>query len=262
MKQVNADDAIEFGVIFTPTSVGRNQAQALSLNGEITIALQGVGRVKSGTLTLEITGSRAPLEQFQLGIAARPPISKAITGKVIISSPDPITRMGAPTAFTLAPDQALTLGVIPVGTVAGTIQIELADIMVVGDPSMDDITPTEPPEAMIEVPETVPNVHDLRFDGATQSLVVTGYSTIRAVDSVSIFVKPKPGRQVSPNVTTIDVRRVFDEYFQSWGLRVGGQFQLSVPLRIDGDRDSIDSISVSLANRLGPSTEKSLTLPR
>jgi hypothetical protein len=167
------------------------------------------------------------------------------------------TNMGRRLMFTIpAGAQVVPLADVQQDTVAGTIRVEVVSLLD-GD---RDVLPASHPLAEVIVPRLAPVISDVSFENESAAgfdIVISGYSTPRDMSSAKLTFAPKQGASIEGMADiTVSVSDVFSRFYQSVASIAGGSAftGLRIPVRIDGDKDAIGSVTVSLANSVGPST--------
>jgi hypothetical protein len=147
-------------------------------------------------------------------------------------------------------------GMFQPGTVAGEITIVLTRLMA----DSTSLLPSPPPSTTVTVPPMPPVIvpDSVRFVNVTPSgfnIELTGYSTTRAVSSLTLTFQASGGSQLDGSQTfSIDVNPTMTQWYKSAESRgVGSTFQMRVPFTLQGDISAIDSVMVTLANSLGVS---------
>ena len=263
------EGSVEFTIEFLPRTI-QSFSQTLRVNLDA-FTLASAGRFPSGSLSIVIRGSTDPRQQARASVVSSQKPAVEIAGTLEVrTAPDPVTQMGrlrndfkipaeADTAL-FGADRQPELGIL-IGTAAGSIELVVSNLKIADGAPTVNLNPDSPPARPINVPMLAPVVGNIGFkDGG--NLVLRGYTTTRTIDRVSITANPKPGAKVKQSVTSLpDIRQEFERYFANEGRLAGGQFELIVPISIEGDRSLIESLSVSIANEINPPTTTSVTLP-
>jgi hypothetical protein len=85
-------------------------------------------------------------------------------------------------------------------------------------------------------------------------LVITGFSTSRALRHATFLFTPAQGRSLQTSTVTLDLAPSASNWFQSQpSASFGGQFRLVIPFAVQGDSSAVGSVSVTLTNAEGTS---------
>jgi hypothetical protein len=198
----------------------------------------------TGTLTLTTSGNSVsdPAVQFVTG------------GKVV---PFVIPANGTDANFAGQGPQTF----LQTGTVASTIT--LTPDFQTQDGSLD-LTPSQPPNLQFAVASAAPTLLAVGLSNATATaftLSVTGYSTTRSVNTITVQFTPATGFNLGSSQATLDLRQSSLQWFQSSASTAfGGQFTVSVPFTLSGTvaagqtlLQTIASISATVSNDIGTS---------
>jgi hypothetical protein len=206
----------------------------------------------NGTLTMTFNSdvfSNDPMVQFALG-------SRTVNFTIPANTTKAVFPQGA------------TQVKLQTGTLAGTITITPSFATDAGI----NLTPTNPPSLNLVVPQSAPRLLGVDLSATTSNtitILVRGYSTSRSVTQMDFQFTPTTGENVATTKMTLNVESNFLAWFQGTSAAsYGSLFTATVPFTLTGDvksvtslSDTIQSISVTLTNRLGTSTAQSLTLP-
>jgi hypothetical protein len=139
------------------------------------------------------------------------------------------------------------------GTVAGlitlTAHLEAAGI---------DITPTPAPFSQLRVSSSVPVLNAPQATRTTGgfTVTITGYSTTREISQAIFHFNPASGANLQTTDVTIPVSSLFSAWFQSSGIAAfGSQFLFTQPFTVQGDTQSISSVTITLVNSQGNSQQ-------
>jgi hypothetical protein len=171
---------------------------------------------------------------------------------------DPCLRL---CTFTIpAGTQKVTLPNVETGTVAGTIHIQVTQLMA-GDLS---VLPSNPSSLDIVVPAVKPVITSIKFDNQTANsfdIVLSGYSTPRNITSATVTFTARAGTQLEGDTTfTLNVSSLFTTFYQASKSTAGGSTfdGLRIPVSITGDINVIGSVTVTLTNSVGTSDPATL----
>ena len=100
------------------------------------------------------------------------------------------------------------------------------------------------------------------------TLLVTGYATGRSLTQMDFQLTPTAGENVSTGKISMNVDSTFSAWYQSTASQAfGSLFTASIPFTLAGELknvkeliETIQSVSVTLTNRQGVSTAKSVNL--
>jgi hypothetical protein len=144
------------------------------------------------------------------------------------------------------------------GTVAGlitlTAHLEAAGI---------DVTPTPAPFSQIRINPSAPFLNPPQATRATSgfTVTITGYSTTREVSQAIFHFNPASGANLQTTDVTIPVTSLFSAWFQSSAITAfGSQFLFTQPFTVQGDTQSIGSVTVTLVNSQGNSSSVTATI--
>jgi hypothetical protein len=137
------------------------------------------------------------------------------------------------------------------GTVAGlitlTAHLEAAGV---------DVTPTPIPSSQLRINPSAPFLNTPQAARTTSgfTVTVTGYSTTREVSQAIFHFNPATGANLQTTDVTIPVSSLFSTWFQSSAVTAfGSQFLFTQPFTVQGDTQSISSVTVTLVNSQGNS---------
>ncbi len=136
------------------------------------------------------------------------------------------------------------------GTVAGTISLSLS-----AQSEGSTITPSPPPGRTLTLSRRAPVITRLNIASRSASgfeLAITGFSTPRSLTQASFRFTPVQGANLQSSTVTVSLATSATSWFQSpTATSVGGQFRLLMPFTVQGDVNSIQSVSVTLTNAEG-----------
>jgi hypothetical protein len=151
-------------------------------------------------------------------------------------------------------------GVLKAGTVAGTIELSMANVAVSGVGVTDQGNGFD-----VQVPRLVPIITSVRILNLSASrfdVEITGYSTSREISAATFSFGAASGAnlvtvQLQPEVTT-----TFRTYYQSGtSAPVGGSFVYTQPFTIrQGDVNAVATVSVILTNAQGTSEPQTISI--
>ena len=269
---------LAFTINFEPTNTG-------PLTGSITVdaatfTLSGVGEELEDLPAVSIGGAGGAVgaaQQIVTSLTLAEPFPVDIEGTLILSftsevfSNDPAVQFstgGRTVSFTIPANQAtaeFATGTQEVlfqsGTVAGTITLSPTFRSEVGG---FDVTPDPAPELAFSVGRAAPelrslqvtNINDLGF-----AVQVTGFATSRTMNELSFQFSGSSGSDLTTSSITANVETSFRSWFQgAQSTGFGSQFTATINFNVDGDINSIASVSVTATNEAGVSSPVSINL--
>jgi hypothetical protein len=220
-------------------------AIGLSLNSAYPLAL-------NGTLTLNFSSdvfANDPAVQFASG-------GRTLTFQIPANSRQAVFPNGS------------TQVRLQSGTVAGTITIAPTFATASG---AIDLTPVTPPMVTMRVTDAAPQLLSVVVSARSSggfTLLVTGYATGRSITQMDFQFTPTSGENVSTSKLSMNVDPTFSAWYQSAASQAfGSLFTATIPFTLAGDLvnvknliDTVQSVAVTLTNRQGVSTTKSVNL--
>ena len=154
------------------------------------------------------------------------------------------------------------------GTVAGTIMLTPSFATASG---AIDLTPVTPPSLSMRIPQSAPQLLSVVLSSRITNgftLLVTGYATGRSITQIDLQFTPTAGENVGVTKISMNVDSTFSAWYQSTASQAfGSLFTATIPFTLAGDLvnakeliDTLQSVSVTLTNRQGVSTPKSVDL--
>jgi sugar lactone lactonase YvrE len=143
---------------------------------------------------------------------------------------------------------------IQAGTVAGTITISL-QLTTNGV----DVTPPNLAPITIIVPKAAPSISAVSFSvsGNTLTVLVTGYSSTREIQSAAFFFTPASGASLSQKTITVPSTALFTTWYTSAGsAQYGSSFTYTQLFTLSGPANAVGGVGVTLTNTVGVSSEK------
>lgn len=280
--RLEAGASASFSIVFTPTVTGsaaatlRVDTQTFTLSGAATPPAPLPDYRFDGA-----TGPQEPLQQPAVGLRLASPYALPLTGTLTLAfnsdvfSNDPAVQFatgGRTVSFTIPantttavfPNNATQIRV-QTGSVAGTISLTPS----FNTDSGINLTPTRPASLNLTVASLAPRILTAAVSARTANsitLLVTGYATSRAVTQMDLQFTPTPGENVSTTRLSINVEPTFLAWYQgAQSQQFGSLFTATVPLSFQGDvtnvvslPETIQSISVTLTNRIGTSPARAI----
>jgi hypothetical protein len=277
--------SISFSVQFAPAAQGASTATLKVDNASFT--LNGFGEAPAPLPTLRFTGATGAqdaLQQPPIGLAIASAYRTNVTGTLTLAfnsdvfSNDPSVQFatgGRTVTFTIPAGQ--TAAVFPngastirvqTGSVAGTITLTPS----VSTESGFNLTPITPPTLNLTIASGAPRILSAIVASKAASAItlqVSGYSTARSVTQIDLTITGAPGENVGTQRVTIPVESAFLGWYQGTASgQFGSLFTVTIPLSLSGDvlttgfslSDTIQSIGVTVANRIGTSAATTVAL--
>ena len=274
-----------FDVVFTPNALGTSTS-TLRVDNQI-FTLTGAGNAPPPLPEIRFdgaTGTQDALQQPAVGLTIASAYPLALTGSLTLAfnsdvfSNDPAVQFatgGRTVAFTIPANS--TRAVFPnnqnqirvqSGSLAGSITLTPTINTTEGS---INLTPTTPPSLTLNVAPAAPRILSVALGGKTATtitLLVSGYATNRSVTTMRMQFTPLAGENVGTTDVTVPVEASFIGYYQGpASAPFGSLFTISVPLTLAGDiknvtsvTDTLQSVNVTLTNRVGTSNSVSLAL--
>ncbi len=156
--------------------------------------------------------------------------------------------------FTLPANTTATPAILlQVGTISGTITITLqltANGINVTPPNLAPVT--------IVVPRAAPTITALSFtaSGNTLTVLVTGYSSTREIQSATFNFKAATGVTLAKSTVTVPATTLFSNWYSNAdSVQFGSEFTYSQIFTLSADASQVSGIGVTLTNTIGTSTE-------
>lgn len=267
---------ISVPLTFAPDSVA-------TLNGTLviedqTVNLRGTGNPPPVLPSFSITGvgdTAAPLAQPSVGLSLASPYPMDVSGKLKLGFTsdsfvdDPVIQFstgGRSVDFRIPANTTSAVfgsGASQVqfqsGTVAGTITL---------DPSFAtgsvDLTPKSSVMKAVAIASGAPQIRNVQVGTKTASsfeLLITGFSTTRAVSEIGLQFTPAAGANLKTTALTVNVDAPFSSWYQSAPSKtVGSQFTASITISGTGDINAVQSVTITANNSRGASNAMSATL--
>jgi hypothetical protein len=137
------------------------------------------------------------------------------------------------------------------GTVAGTITITFRLAA-----ASSDITPTPVPVRTVRINAAAPVLSTVTAvrNATGFTVAITGFSSSRDMTQGLFQFNPTAGSNLQTTQLTVSVDAVFSQYYgSSAAAPFGSQFTLTQPFTVQGSTQSIQSVTVTLVNRVGNS---------
>ncbi len=274
------------GVEFAPAVVGAATATLRVDTNNFT--LSGTGNAPPALPAYRFegaTGVQAARQQPAIGITLTSAYSLPLTGTLTLAfnsevfSNDPAVQFetgGRTVSFTIPANatRAVFAGIpdktqirLQTGTVAGSIILTPSFLTEGGV----NLTPAAPLSHALRVAQTAPVILSVAVStksASAMTLLVTGYSTSRALNQMEFTFTPVSGENVSTTRLTLSVEPTFNAWYQgSTSQPFGSLFTATVPFTFAGDvknvttlADTVQSVSVTASNAQGASAAQSVNL--
>jgi hypothetical protein len=215
-----------------------------------------------------VSGTGTPGGQQTVGITISNPypvdmnVTLALTFAPDAGPDDPTVAFssGGRTAHLIIPAGA-TVSLASVGVQTGTVAglITITAQLLVGT---TDITPSPAPSTTIRInaaPPTITSATATR-NASGFTVVVIGFVPDREIISVMFTFNAAPGSTLQTTSLTIPVDAVFGPWFSGPGVAFGSQFTFTQPFSVQGNTQSIVSVTITLVNKLGNSASVTVNL--
>ncbi len=281
---IAAGATVGFTVQFAPTAIGTSTA-TLKIDTQ-SFTLSGSGEPPDPLPSYRFiapSGPQQPMQQIAVGLALEKPYPLTLNGTLTLAfssevfSNDPAVQFaagGRTVTFTIPANttqavfaQSATEIRLQTGTVAGLITLT---------PSFSteggiNLTPSNPPALSLSVPQSAPRLLSVAISSKTSNaltLLVSGYSTSRSVTQMDFQFTPTTGENLATTKLTLNAEPSFLAWYQSsTSQQYGSLFTATVTFTLQGDvknvtslSDAIQSVSVTLTNRLGTSSAVAISL--
>ncbi len=282
---IPAGGVTTFGVTFTPSVAGPISG-SLKVDNQ-TFTLSGSANPPAALPSYSFSGStgvQQALQQPAVGITLASRYDLALSGVLALTfnsevfANDPAVQFatgGRTVNFTIPAGQ--TQAVFPnnstsirlqTGTVAGTITLTPS---FVSTEAGIVLTPTTPPAQNLTVAQAAPQLTNVALSAKTATgftLLVTGYATGRSLTQMDFTFTPTSGETVTTTKLTVNADPSFTAWYQGAASQAfGSLFSATIPFTLQGDvknvtnvSDTIQSVAVTITNRLGTSTSRSIDL--
>jgi hypothetical protein len=286
---LSAGAEMRITVRFLPKLVGIQSGsfQILTDGGSYSAALQG--SAVNSFFEYEFNGAsglQQPFSQPAIGLSLTAPYSVDLRGT--------LTLTAATNYFTADPAVQFSSGgtkvsfTIPAGTLAAVFPSGSTQIMIqtgtvaelisitpsFSSSSGTDLTPTSPTTLQIEIPRQAPTLLEASIGSITATgftLNITGFSTTRSLDHLTIQFQGASRVSIPAATTTIDVSTAAAFWFASSNSQtLGGLFSIDIPfsISVSGASSSANSrlaafiagISITATNEVGTSNQLQASL--
>jgi sugar lactone lactonase YvrE len=208
--------------------------------------------------------SSPPGEQPTLTFQLQQPYVTALNGTMtLIFTPDPgspddpqvqFATGGRSFNFTLPPNTTLTpLVLLQAGTISGTITVSLQLTA-----SGINVTPPSLAPIAIVVPKVAPTASAATFgaSGNTLTVIVTGYSSTREIQSATFTFTPAAGASLAEKSVTVPTSTLFETWYTTpESAQYGSAFTYTQLFTLSGPATAVGGVGVTLTNTVGTSTK-------
>jgi len=157
-------------------------------------------------------------------------------------------------SFTMPPNTTQTpLVLLQAGTISGTISVSLQLTA-----SGINVTPPNLAPIAIIVPKVAPTVSAVTFStsGDTLTVVVTGYSSTREIQSATFSFTPAMGASLAEKSITVPASTLFGTWYTTpESAQYGSSFTYTQLFTLSGPATAVGGVGVTLTNTIGTSTE-------
>lgn len=276
---------LTFALTFSPVTVGANTGTLRIDTSTFTLSASAGPPAALPAYTFQgASGAQEPQQQPAVGFSLNANYPLALNGTLTLNftsdvfSNDPAVQFssgGRTIPFTIPANtrQAIfpngaTQVRLQTGTVAGVISLTPSFATTSGG---IDLTPTAPPVLTLTVPQSAPRLLSVVVSAKTANtltLLVTGYATGRSITQMDFQFTPVAGENVGTSRVSLNVEPSFLAWYQGTASGAfGSLFTVTVPFTLQGDVknvtsviDTIQSVSVTIANRQGTSTATTTAL--
>ena len=230
------------------------------------------------------SGNVEPQQQFSMSLTLARAYPLALNGVLTLAfnsdvfNNDPAVQFGpggrtinftipANTTRAVFPNNQTTVR-LQTGSTAGTITLTPSFTTTDGG---INLTPASPPSLNLSIPQSAPRLLSVQLSAKTATaitLLVSGYATGRSITQMDFTFTPTAEENVATTKLTLSVEASFIAWYQGTTSQAfGSLFTATVPFTLAGDvkkvtnvSDTIQSVSVTLTNRQGTSTARSVDL--
>ena len=276
----------QFTIGFAPSALSFSQGTLLINSTSIGLSGSGTAPPPLPTYTIQgPSGTIAPQTQPSLSLSLASGYPVALVGTLTLATSgfavtDPAVQFstgGRSVQFVIQPNTTSANFAsqgsqifLQAGTVAENITLTPSFQTVAGG---IDVTPFPAPTLQLNVATAAPtllaaSVSSVGTNGFT--LNVTGFSTTRVVNSMSVQFNPAKGFSIgSAGPVSIDLHQTASVWFQSSASQAfGGQFEISIPFTLTGANlptgttliQALASVSATVTNDIGTSNSVSVGL--
>ncbi len=270
------NQTVEFQVAFAPTTAGA--ATGTLQIDDRSIPLRGTGNSPPPLPAVVLTrlpDALAPMQQPAVGVSLAEAYPLDLTGKLTLTflpdsfADDPSIQFstgGRTVDFRIPADSTEAV----FGESAKTVQFQTGSVagVISVTPSFTagavNVTPTPAPVKTVTVPAGPPQLRTAQPGARTANsfeVLVSGYSTTRAVTQLKLDFTPVPGARLGTSSLTYEVEGPFTAWYQSTaGKAFGSQFTVAATVNVNGDANSVQAVTVTASGPAGTSNPVSVNL--
>jgi hypothetical protein len=188
-----------------------------------------------------------------------------LTGTITLTfTPDPgnpndpqvqFSGGGTTYTFTLPANTTTTPAImIQVGTISGTVSLTLQLTTAAGV----NVTPPTLAPISIVVPKIAPTITSVSFttSGNTLTVLVTGYSSTREIQSATFAFTPASGTSLAESSITVPSTDLFQTWYSDTGsTQYGSEFTYTQTFNVMNAATAVSNVGVTLTNTFGTSSE-------
>ena len=279
---LNTGATVSFAMSFAPNATG-NLTATLLVNS-VSFAVSGNGASPPTLPAYSFvgpSGSEQPAQQPNIGLTLATPYSLPLTGTLTLVFTSNVfagdtaiqfANGGLTVNFTIPANttQALFSGNVAsvplqTGTTSGNIVITPSFSLQNGF----NMTPVSPATLTMTIPGAAPQLLTGSISSASTSsftLILSGYTTTRVLNQLSVQFTPTSGQTFNPSHLTIDVSAASASWFQGTAASgFGGSFLVEVPFTLSNGNSTtnlvglLQSLSITATNNAG--TSSALVVP-
>jgi hypothetical protein len=276
-KVLKANQPFSFPITFTPTATGLSNGILVVNSTMITLEGSANALIPLPSYTISgPSGTFQPATQANISLTLAKGYLLDLTGTLTLTTEgsfgnDPTVQFenGSRTVdFTIAANSTSAdfAGLGPqislqTGTVAETVILTPTFATAGGQ----NVTPSSPPALEFTIPSAAPVLEGAVITNVTSNsfeLVLTGYSTIRSLSSMSVTFVPATGFNIGTSTVTIPLSQASGAWFASTASEsIGGLFQITEEFVLQGTVpkgeeliETIASVNATVSNSIGTST--------
>ena len=281
---LNAGGSLTFSVSFVPNTTG-NLTATLLVNS-IGFTLSGTGTQPAALPAYQFqgpSGTQPAAQQPSIGLTLSTGYPLALQGALTLTftsavfTDDPAIQFaagGRTVKFSIPANstQAVFTGgsttmPIQTGTTAGTIVITPS----FATQSGFALTPDSPPALTLNIARSIAQLTNQSVTAETTTsftVLLSGYSTTRALTQLTVQINPKAGATFSTTSLTINVASTASSWFQSLTSQAyGGGFSVAIPFTLSNGATTSDlvhqlqSLTITATNDVGTSSAITVPIP-
>jgi sugar lactone lactonase YvrE len=247
------------------TTAGAVNVAVVDPSSESTSAAQSFTILPVSSVTFSGPPTSDPGDQpgltFQLQQAYPVDLVGTIT---LLFTPDPgnpndpqvqFSGGGTTYTFTLPANTTTTPPImVQVGTISGTVSLTLQLNTAAGV----NVTPPTLAPISIVVPKVAPTISKVSFttSGNTLTVLVTGYSSTREIQSAVFNFTPMSGTTLAEKSITVSSTSLFATWYSDGdSTQYGSEFTYSQTFTLSTAASAVSNVGVTLTNTIGTSTE-------